>query len=413
MRLSILTTSLLLLAVASPLAAQEAAGGQPGAFLRFGASARGLAMGGAGTGLADDASALFANPAGLEQVRGTELLFFHAELLTGTRYEYAGLVQPLGDYGTLGIAGTLLSSGDFERSSLLADSDETFDEQQNAIQLSFARRFGSLSLAASYRSVNQSLAGYSASASGLDLAVFNRPHRLFSFGLLLQNLLPPTLTLYRTAETFPLTLRAGGALHLRSGRMLATLDVVRIGDAPLGLQAGGELWVPGGFALRSGWDTQRSGYGAGGGYRNGPWQLDYAVADSPVGLSHRVSFTWRFGVATGISLRSDAARFSPSGERNQVELELKSQFRGKAKGWELAIFDGDGNAVHSARGSKEPPATYAWDGRDDHGRLVSTGNYRVLVVVLDEYGDPWSQDIAIEIRDYDPALKTPVQLEVN
>jgi hypothetical protein len=407
MRLSTLTIGLLLLAAATPAAAQEAAGGQPGAFLRFGASARGLAMGGAATGLADDASALFANPAGMEQVRGTELLFFHAELLTGTRFEYIGLVQPLGDFGTLGLAGTLLSSGDFERSSLLADSDETFDEQQNAVQLSFARRFGSLSLAASYRSVNQSLGGYSASASGLDLAIFNRPHRVFSFGLLMQNLLPPTLTLYRTAETFPLTLRAGGALHLRGGRMLTTLD------APLVLQAGGEYWMPGGFALRSGWDTQRSGYGAGGGYRNGPWQLDYAVADSPVGLSHRLSFTWRFGIATGISLRSDAARFSPSGERNKVDFELKSQFRGKAKSWELAIFDGDGNAVHTASGGKEPPATYAWDGRDDHGRLVSTGNYRVLVVVLDEYGDPWSQEIAIEIRDYDPALKTPVQLEVN
>lgn len=413
MKHRILFSAILLLAAAPPLAAQEAAGGLPGAFLRFGGSARGLAMGGAATGLADDVGALFANPAGLEQVRGTELLFFHAELLADTRYEYVGLVQPLGAYGTLGLAGTLLSSGEFERSSLLADSDETFEEQQNAIQISFSRSFGSLSLAASYRNVNQQLAGYSASGSGVDLAVFNRPHRLFSFGLLMQNVLPPKLTLDQTPETFPLTLRLGGALHLQNGRCLTTLDLVRVGDAPLVLQAGSELWVPGGFALRSGWDTQRGSYGAGGGFRNGPWQLDYAVADTEIGLSHRLSFTWRFGVATGISLRSDATRFSPSGERNQVELKLKSQFRGKAKGWELAILDGAGKPVHNARGSKEPPATYTWDGRDDDGRLVSTGNYRVVVVVQDEYGDPWSQEIAVEIRDYDPALKTPVQLEVN
>ncbi|MCB9515250.1 MAG: PorV/PorQ family protein [Candidatus Krumholzibacteriia bacterium] len=409
----ILVLSALLLAAASPSAAQDASGGQPGTFLRFGASARGLAMGGASTGLANDASALFYNPAGMEQVRSTELLFFHAELLAETRYQYLGLVQPLGHFGTLGVAGALLSSGGFERSSLLEDTGESFDETQNSLQVSFARRFGSVSLAASYRTVNQSLAGYSGSGSGLDLAVFNRPARHFSFGFLVQNVLAPEITLLQTAESYPLTVRAGGALHLRDGRVLSTLDLVRVGDAPLGVQTGIEVWGLGNFALRSGWDTMRNGYAAGGGYRSGAWQLDYAVSDTPIGLSHRLSFTWRFGVPLGVSLSSDTARFSPSGERNRVELELKSQFRGKAKGWELVIYDNDGQPRHSARGSKEPPETYSWDGRDDQGRLVSTGSYRVVVVVLDEFGDPWTQELNVEIRDYDPALKTPVQLEVN
>ncbi len=400
-------------AAALPALGQEAASGQPGAFLRFGASARGLAMGGASTGLADDASALFFNPAGLEQVRGSELLFFHAELMADTRYQYLGFVQPLGGYGTLGLAGALLSSGGFERASLVEDLGETFDERQNTLQISFARSFGLVSLAATYRNVNQSLAGYSASGSGLDLAIFSRPTRRFSFGMNLQNLLAPSLTLLRTEETFPVALRAGGALHLWNGRILTGVDMVRVGSAPLGIMAGVELWTHRSLAMRGGWDTSRNGYAFGGGYRAGAWQLDYAVNDSPVGLSHRVSLLWRFGVPLGISLGSDTARFSPSGDRDQVELQLRSQFRGKAKGWELVIYGNDGIPRHSASGSKAPPETYAWNGRDDQGRLVSSGDYRVVVIVFDEYGDPWTEETKVEIRDYDPGLKTPVQMEVN
>lgn len=410
---TLLLAGLCLILLATGVSAQEPAAGQPGAFMRFGASARGLAMGGAATGLADDASALFYNPAGLEQVRSTELLFFHAELLADTRFQYLGFVQPMGDFGTLGLAGALLTSGGFERSSLVADLDETFANSENSLQVSLARRFGLFSVAATYRNVNQSLAGYSGSGNGVDLSFFSRPTRHFSMGLTLQNVVSPSITLVNSADHYPATLRLGGALHLMDGRVLSTFDLQRVGDAPLGFFTGLEVWSGAGFALRSGWDTTRNNYALGGGYRHGAWQLDYAASDSPIGLSHRVSFMWRFGVPLGVSLRSDSARFSPSGDHNEVELQLRSQFRGKAKGWELVIYDGDGEPRHSAKGSKEPPATYTWNGRDDQGRLVRSGDYRVVLVVLDEYGDPWTQQTAVEIRDYDPELKTPVQMEVN
>ena len=229
----------------------------------------------------------------------------------------------------------------------------------------------------------------------------------------MQNLLAPKITLMNSADTYPLTIRTGGALHLRDGRVLSTLDFQRVAKGPLGIYAGLEIRSYGGFALRSGWDTERNSYAVGGGYRHRIWQLDYAMSDSPLGPSHRVSFTYRFGAPMGISLNSESARFSPSGARNEVELSLRSQFRGRAKGWELVIYDGDGQPRHSARGGKEPPETYTWNGLDDQGRLVPSGPYRVVAVVLDEYGDPWREETTVEIRDYDPKLKTPVQMEVN
>jgi len=413
MRRTLILLCLFSLLSAATASAQEPANGQPGAFLRFGASARSLAMGGAPTGLANDAGALFYNPAGLEQVRSTELLFFHAELGLDARYQFLGIVQPLGRIGTIGLAGILLSSGGYERSTLYEDLDQTFSENQSSLQLSLARSFGPVSLAATYRSVNQSIADYGASGRGIDFSIFSRPSRMFSFGLHVQNVLAPELRLDHNLESFPLTLRAGGALHLAGGRVRTALDVVRTGDAPLGFYTGVEYWSFPSVALRSGWDTVKSSYTAGAGYRRGAWQLDYALSDSPLGISHRMSFTWRFGVPLGVSLQTSTPRFSPSGERDFVELQLQSQFRGKARGWELVIYDQNGEPRHSASGPKEPPATYAWDGRDDQGRLVATGRYRVVVVVLDEFNDPWTQETSVEIRDYDPGLKTPVRMEVN
>ncbi|MBN2171973.1 MAG: UPF0164 family protein [Candidatus Krumholzibacteriota bacterium] len=409
---AILALSLLLLAAAA--AAQEPAAGQPGAFLRFGAGARGLAMGGAGAGLADDAGALYANPAGLDQVRSPELLLFHANLLEDTHYGFLGLVYPLGRLGTLGVSGVILQSDGYERATLTDDLGETFADSRNALQLTLARRAGPVSVGVTYRHVNQSLAGYSGGGDGLDLSLFSRPLRSLSVGLSLQNLLAPRVTLYQDEERYPLTLRAGLAVHLAGGRLLPVLDLVRVGDAPTILQAGCEYWSFGRVALRAGWDTGLNRYAAGGGYRHGPWQFDYAVADTPIGLSHRLSLTWRFGrTPQGVSMQASTARFSPSGELNKVDLQLESGLRGRAQGWELVIYTPAGEPCHSARGSKEPPAVYSWDGRDDRGRLVPTGRYRVMIIVLDEFGDPWTQETVVEIRDYDPDLKTPVRMEMH
>ncbi|MCP4548331.1 MAG: UPF0164 family protein [bacterium] len=398
---------------ASTAVAQEQSWGQPGAFLRFGSSARSLGMGGAGTGLADDASSLFYNPAGMEQVRSSELIFFHAELSNETRFDYIGFVQPFGGFGTLGLAGALLNSGGYERATLFEDLSETFSESQNALQISFAKRFGRVSGAITYRNISQSIDIYNGTGSGLDLSIFSRPHRHVSLGIHLQNVLAPEITLLQESETFPLMMRMGGALHMVGGRILAAVDMVRVGDAPLAIQTGIEYRLGSGFALRTGWDTMRSGYAAGGGYRSGAWQFDYSVSDSDIGLSHRASLTWRFGVPLGVSMNSDIARFSPSGEQNKVELQLASQFRGNASGWELVIYDGNGRPCHSAAGDKAPPEIYSWGGADDQGRLVPSGMYRVVIVVLDEFGDPWTQETSIEIRDYDPGLKTPIRMEVN
>ncbi|HDG68341.1 MAG TPA: hypothetical protein ENG11_04265, partial [candidate division Zixibacteria bacterium] len=69
--------------------------GQAGDFLRFGAGARSLAMGGAYTVLAKNADALLYNPAGLAGTERWELSLTHAQLFMDSRYDFVSFAYPL------------------------------------------------------------------------------------------------------------------------------------------------------------------------------------------------------------------------------------------------------------------------------------------------------------------------------
>lgn len=66
-----LTITLLMLSLV-PAEASTRYEGYPGAYLRFGAGARDLAMDKAFVAIADDATAVYWNPAGLTRIQGAE-----------------------------------------------------------------------------------------------------------------------------------------------------------------------------------------------------------------------------------------------------------------------------------------------------------------------------------------------------
>jgi len=72
-------------------------------FLKIGAGARSIALGGAYAALADDILSIYWNPAGLARIGGNgEATFNHAEWLADTQYDFAAFSLNIGTFGALG-----------------------------------------------------------------------------------------------------------------------------------------------------------------------------------------------------------------------------------------------------------------------------------------------------------------------
>ena len=77
-------------------------GGYAGSFLRLGAGARPLGMGGAFTAISDDATASFWNPAGLAQLQKRQIAAAYSQMFEGRRQGLLGLACP-SPLGTVGL----------------------------------------------------------------------------------------------------------------------------------------------------------------------------------------------------------------------------------------------------------------------------------------------------------------------
>ncbi len=110
-------------------------------FLNVGIGARAVGMGGAYVSLANDALAMFWNPAGIALVRGNEAVFNHSEWIADINFDYAGLVMNLGNLGTFGLSGNFMTMGEMERTTELypEGTGQRFNAGSYAMGLSYAR----------------------------------------------------------------------------------------------------------------------------------------------------------------------------------------------------------------------------------------------------------------------------------
>src|SRR6267143_867009 len=83
-------------------------------FLKIGVGARGVALGETFVAIANDASALYWNPAGLAQFPENEMIFAHTEYVVDIKHEFLGAVYHLGPGDALGFSVTSLHTADME-----------------------------------------------------------------------------------------------------------------------------------------------------------------------------------------------------------------------------------------------------------------------------------------------------------
>ena len=79
------------------------------AFLEIGAGARSIGMGSAYVSVADDASSIYWNPAGIVNVNKTEIQSFYTPWLVETNFYYNSAVIPMGVFGSLGLSFTAIT----------------------------------------------------------------------------------------------------------------------------------------------------------------------------------------------------------------------------------------------------------------------------------------------------------------
>ncbi len=404
--------ALLLAPVAVPtLAADDA--GVPGGFLRFGASARSLALGNAVVGMADDVATAYWNPAGLSQLRTMEVTAMGATMFDDTRYSFFALRLPTEQWGTFSLNGTFTTSGEFERSTWDADLGETFSEKEGIFSLGYANGGSRFTYGVNLKAVTQNIGGASGSSTGLDVGVMFRPHRLLSFGASIQNIVTPKITLIDEEEKLARSTRAGLGLRFFQGRLRVNTDLVQTEYMDASFRSGMEFTALRNLVLRGGYDAEREHMSAGAGFRLENWQFDYAFVSTDLGAKNVVSATLRFGVPFGVKMSTDRTLFSPSGTDRNVTFDIQTAVRGTIDSWRLEITDEQGRLVRILTGNGVPPSGVTWGGEDEEGRLVSSGHYDVQVTVVDDLGQEWDYATDVEIMGFTDRTRVPIRVEVS
>ena len=109
-------------------------------FLKIGVSARAIGMAEAFTALANDASAIYYNPAGLTQVQNRQLFLNHTDWPADINYEFLGFVYPVQKLGIFAVHAAMLTTGDMKRTvPYVGWTGEYFNASDWLIGITYAR----------------------------------------------------------------------------------------------------------------------------------------------------------------------------------------------------------------------------------------------------------------------------------
>lgn len=234
-------------------------------FLKIDPSARAVALGGAFTGLANDESALYYNPAGIAQFETMRFIVTYHNYFADMQSGFLGFIKPLTpDKTYLGIHITYMNYGKFIETDNAGNELGDFSGSDILLAGSLAYRHSySWRFGLTTKLIYEKIHDYSATGLAFDVgAKFTSDREYYSAGLMVQHLGFQLTALGDEKDKLPLTFRAGGSARLKGLPLLLTSDIILPTDNDMAFAFGGEYTALKPFYIRAGWNTFGSNYQA-------------------------------------------------------------------------------------------------------------------------------------------------------
>jgi len=291
-------------------------------FLVIDVGPRGTGMGGAFVSLANDATAMYWNPAGIARLSNFAATFCNTQWIAGLSFNYAGATLNFGDYGTVGANATFLTMDQIERTTITQPdgTGEFFDAGSFAIGLCYARNLtNQFAIGLNAKYITERMYHSSSSGFALDVGVlFNTNIHGLTLGMSISNYgtkmqldgrdlqvqydVAPDLNgnnpninakLQTDRYDLPLMFRIGLSMDVLKGlannRFIISVDALHPSDDTEYMNLGGEYTFYDMFSLRAGYKElfakdSEQGLSFGGGIRykligESTINLDYSYLD--------------------------------------------------------------------------------------------------------------------------------------
>lgn len=290
-----------ILLIPFPIYGAVGEGGYPGAYLRLGAGARPLGMGGAFVALADDVTASYWNPAGLGQLERSQLAAMYSLMSMDRMHNFASYVHPLGKIGTVGISWLNFGVYDIDGRDVTGIPTGTFSDSENAFLLSLGKKLApALLIGGNLKFLNHSLADRKATGLGFDLGAMLKIGETLRVGAVIQDIASSIKwdTQSRLEEDFLTITKFGISIVPKTTPLKIFADMERNEKQDTKYHIGAEYWFLKSIAARVGYN--RNHITAGGSailpISSVNLQLDYAFSPDILQQwpTHRMSIIVKF-----------------------------------------------------------------------------------------------------------------------
>jgi hypothetical protein len=272
-------------------------------FLKLGLGGRAVAMGGAFVGLADDATAIYWNPAGLASVSSTELSFMHLAWLQDVYYEYFAVAQPIKKWAVFGWSISYLHMGQLKGRDEDGQPTSDFTASDMAITFALGRKItDNLLLGGSIKNIEEKLEDRNAYGLAFDFGcLYLTPVENLFLGGVVQNW-GGDIAFVEESFGLPTVFKLGASYrHIVAGNPInLAFDVYSPNDNKTRLHSGMEYIYRNTLAGRIGYKNgsdlgNRAGLSLGLGLmttRSQIYRIDYAfVPQGVLGNSHTFSLS--------------------------------------------------------------------------------------------------------------------------